>query len=184
MKEKNKLRLINGTPKNPEVKEGDFIEYHAWDMVNSMVCSWLLNLIEKNLRPTVAYLNTTRAMWEDLQKRYGVASAPKIYQLKASISECRQGCMSIVEFYSKLRGLWSELDNHVQIPRCTYAGCTCKDCECNVRKRIVDMFEAEKSYQFLLGLNDDLYSQIRGQILATEPLPSLEKIFNIVSQEE
>ena len=46
------------------------------------------------------------------------------------------------------------------------------------------MFEAEKSYQFLLGLNDDLYSQIRGQILAMEPLPFLEKIFNIVSQEE
>ena len=46
------------------------------------------------------------------------------------------------------------------------------------------MLDAEKSYQFLLGLNDDLYSQIRGQIFAMEPLPSLEKIFNIVTQEE
>ena len=46
------------------------------------------------------------------------------------------------------------------------------------------MFEVDKSYPFLLGLNDDLYSHIRGQILATEPLPSLEKIFNIVTQEE
>jgi len=46
------------------------------------------------------------------------------------------------------------------------------------------MFDADKSYQFLLSLNDDLYSQIRDQILAMEPLPSLEKIFNIVTQEE
>jgi len=45
------------------------------------------------------------------------------------------------------------------------------------------MFEADKSYQFLLGLNDDLYSQIRGQVLSTEPIFS-EKIFNIVTQEE
>ena len=45
------------------------------------------------------------------------------------------------------------------------------------------MFEADKSYQFLLGLNDDLYSQIRSQVLATKSLSS-EKIFNTVTQEE
>jgi len=46
------------------------------------------------------------------------------------------------------------------------------------------MFEVEKSSQCSLGLDDDLYSQIRGQILAMEPLPSLQKIFNILTQEE
>ena len=130
-------------------------------MVNSMVCSWLLNVVERKLRPSIAYAETAKTMWEDLKKRYGVASAPKIYQLKASISECRQGAISVVEFYSKLRGLWSKLDNHVKIPKCSYNGCTCQGCRCNVGPRIVAMFEVEKSYQFLLGLNDDLYSQIR-----------------------
>ena len=48
----------------------------------------------------------------------------------------------------------------------------------------MQMFEAEKSYQFLLGLNDDLYSHIQGQILAAELLPSLEKSINIITQEE
>jgi len=123
-------------------------------------------------------------MWEDLQKRYGVANAPKVYQLKANLAERRQGGMTVVEFYSKLRGLWSELDNHVKIPTCRCNGCTCKGCECNLPSKITQMFEAEKTYQFLLGLNDDLYSHIRGQILAIEPLPSLEKIFNIITQEE
>jgi len=75
-------------------------------MVNSVVCSWLLNVIERKLHPSVAYAEMAKAMW-DLQKLYGVAKLPKIYQLKASISECRQGVMSVVEFYSKLRGLWS-----------------------------------------------------------------------------
>ena len=35
-----------------------------------------------------------------------------------------------------------------------------------------------------MGLNDDLYSQVRGKILAQDPLPPLDKIFNIVLQEE
>jgi len=35
-----------------------------------------------------------------------------------------------------------------------------------------------------MGLNDENYSNIRSQILAQEPLPSLDKIFNMVSQEE
>jgi len=77
LKAKNKLGFIDGTLSKPEVKEGDFTEYHAWDMINSMICSWLLNVIERKLRPSVAYAETAKAMWEDLHKRYGVASAQK-----------------------------------------------------------------------------------------------------------
>jgi len=35
-----------------------------------------------------------------------------------------------------------------------------------------------------MGLNDENYSNIRSQILSQEPLPRLDKIFNLVSQEE
>ena len=58
LKSKNKLRFINGTLKKPDVKEGDFTKFHAWDMVNSMVCLWLLNVIDRKLRPSVAYAKT------------------------------------------------------------------------------------------------------------------------------
>ena len=47
MKVKNKLGFIDKNLTKPELKEGEgFFEYHAWDMVNSMVCSWLLNVNE------------------------------------------------------------------------------------------------------------------------------------------
>jgi len=85
----------------PEIKEGDFTKNHAWDIVNSMVCSWLLNVIDQKLRRSVAYAEIAKAMWEDLQKRYGVVSAPKIYQLKANIAKCRQGGMTIVDLTKK-----------------------------------------------------------------------------------
>jgi len=46
------------------------------------------------------------------------------------------------------------------------------------------MVEEEKSHQFLMGLDDDSFGHIRSQILALEPLPSLDGIFNLVQQEE
>ena len=39
LKSKNKLGFIDGTLKKLEVEESDFTEYHAFGMVNSMVCS-------------------------------------------------------------------------------------------------------------------------------------------------
>jgi len=45
------------------------------------------------------------------------------------------------------------------------------------------MHEEERAHQFLMGFHDDLYSQVRGQILTQDPLPLLDKIFNIVLQE-
>jgi len=43
--------------------------------------------------------------------------------------------------------------------------------------------EEKKIHQFLMGLDDERYSTIRSQILAMDP-PSMERIFNMVSQEE
>ena len=44
--------------------------------------------------------------------------------------------------------------------------------------------EDDKSHQFLMGLNDELYANITGQILVIDPLPTLDKIFNMVHQED
>jgi len=71
-------------------------------------------------------------------------------------------------------GLWNELDNHVQIPSCT----------CEVAKTFISMMEDDKAHQILMGLDDDLYSTVRSQILAIDPLPPMEKIFNMVQQQE
>jgi len=35
-----------------------------------------------------------------------------------------------------------------------------------------------------MGLDDDLYSNVRSQILALKPLPSLDKIFSMIQPEE
>ena len=48
LKAKNKLRRIDKTLIKPKIKEDDFIGYNAREMINSMICLWLLNVINKN----------------------------------------------------------------------------------------------------------------------------------------
>ena len=87
--------------------------------------------------------------------------------------------MEVVEFYSKLMGLWSELENQVRYPRCT-----CGKCECDMGEKFMKLIEEGKAHQFLKGLNDETYSNIQGKILAMDPLHSLDRMFNMVHQEE
>ena len=101
-------------------------------------------------------------------KKYAVPDAPKSHQLKTDIASCKQEGLDVVEFYSKLMGMWSELSNYVKIPRCT-----CGKCECDVDGKVVTMIEEEQTHQFLMGLRDETYAYVRSQILAVNPLPSL-----------
>ena len=56
LRSKNKLVFIEGKLTRPADQEGEeFSEAQAWDMVNSMLCSWLLNVIVPKLRMNVAY---------------------------------------------------------------------------------------------------------------------------------
>ena len=115
------------------------MELQAWEIIDSMVSSWLLNVIDPKLHSTVAYADSAHAMWSTLKKRCGVANVPKIQKLKASIANCKQGGLDVVEFYSKLSTLWSELENYVKIPRCNCTGCTY-----GARSKVIKMIEEEK----------------------------------------
>jgi len=80
LKSRNKLAFIEGklTRLKDENDEG-FLEAQAWDMVNSMLCSWLLNVIDLKLQMNVAYSDTAKIMWDDLKKRYAMVNTPKIH---------------------------------------------------------------------------------------------------------
>jgi len=127
----------------------------------------------------VAYSETVKVMWDDLKKRYGMANTPKTHQLKANLANCKQGNLSTGDFYSKLINLWTEFTNLVKVPVCT-----CKKCDCGVVRKIMAMYEEDKAHQFLKGLNGEIYSSIRIQILSLDPLPPLHQIFNMIQQEE
>jgi len=73
-----------------------------------------------------------------LKKCYAVPNIPCIHQLKAKIASCKQNYHEVVDFFSKLMGLWTELDNYVQIPKC----------KCDVVKKIAKMKKRRKFINF------------------------------------
>ena len=71
-------------------------------------------------------------------------------------------------------GLWNELENTIKRQTCT----------CKAASKYTKMVEQDWVHQFLMGLDNDAYLNVRSQILAVDPLLSLDKIFSMVQQEE
>jgi len=76
-----------------------------------------------------------------LNEEIWVSNIPKIHDLKSEIANCKQGEMTIIEYYAKLVGLWNELDG-----KTTQHLCTCGKCECNLGEKILQALEQEKSH--------------------------------------
>ena len=76
------------------------------------------DVIDMRLHMSMAFVDYTRTLWEDIGKRYVVANIPKIRKLKAEIASYRQNKQEVMEVFLKLTGLWNELDNYVKIPPC------------------------------------------------------------------
>ena len=56
-------------------------------------------------------------------------------------------------------------------------------CTCGALKTLMDYQHSKYVMKFLVGL-DDSYASVRGQILLMGPMPTINKVFSLVSQEE
>jgi Reverse transcriptase (RNA-dependent DNA polymerase)/gag-polypeptide of LTR copia-type/Integrase core domain/GAG-pre-integrase domain/Retrotransposon gag protein len=167
---KNKYGFVDGTISKPNAPAA---EVNAWVKCNSMVISWIFNSLHKELHDSVAYIETAFELWTDLEDRFSQGNAPRVHQLKREIALAQQGLLSVPAFFTKLKGLWDELSTYTNVPRCT----------CGAAKVFTIELEKEKIHQFLMGLSDN-FSTIRTQILATEPLPNLSRVYALVCQDE
>ncbi|GAU48759.1 hypothetical protein TSUD_281100 [Trifolium subterraneum] len=176
LRARRKWGFVEGTIKKPEESSP---EMEDWWTVQSMVVSWILNTIETSLRSTISYMENAKELWDDIKERLSVANGPRIQQLKSELAECKQEGMSMANYYGKLKALWDELGNYQQIPTCT-----CEGCKCNIKAKLVKQREEEKVHQFLMGLDDVLYGTTRSSLLATDPLPPLNRVYATLVQEE
>ncbi|KAF8391693.1 hypothetical protein HHK36_024002 [Tetracentron sinense] len=167
---KNKTGFIDGSMPKPNASS---TKYSLWVRCNNMVSSWLLNSINLDLAHSVLYTDFAYEIWTDLKERFSQSNAPRIFQIKRSISSHIQGQNSIASYFNKLKGYWDELASYISLPTCS----------CGALKSLSEHEQREKNLQFLIGLNDT-YSAIRGQILLMDPLPSLNKTYSLVLQEE
>nr|GMC92503.1 retrovirus-related Pol polyprotein from transposon TNT 1-94 [Ipomoea batatas]GMD26179.1 retrovirus-related Pol polyprotein from transposon TNT 1-94 [Ipomoea batatas] len=155
------------------------IEYEDWWTVQSMLVSWIRNTIEPELRSTISHMEDAKDLWNDIKERFSVPNGPRIHQIKTELSECKQHGLTIAGYFGKLKGLWDDLASYEQMPVCE-----CGGCKCNISTKLDKRTEEEKLHQFLMGLDEITYGTVRSNILAAEPLPSLNKAYGIVISDE
>ncbi|XP_021854806.2 uncharacterized protein [Spinacia oleracea] len=150
-----------------------------WTAINAMLVSWITNTIDPEVKSQLTKYREPKRLWDHLKPRFSVVNGHRIQQLKSSIARCEQTkSMSVYQYYEKLNALWEDLSNLEPIISCTCCS-NCSAAEKHVQKR-----ETAKLHEFLMGLYSPYYSQQRTNILSQDPLPSLDRAYQLVTQDE
>jgi len=131
------------------------------------VMTWLLNSIEEKISISVMFLPTTKDMWDTLKTMYeNEKNLLRVFEIYERLFELKHGDNSVPEFYGKLKGLIDESKMHQ--PSVTNAA--------TLRGYRQDLAVSK----FLSGLSPTLRSQVRGQILGGDSIPTLTATFSRV----
>lgn len=176
LRARKKYGFVDGTIERPDDSSYDLED---WWTNNSLLVSWIRNTIEPGLRMTISHMEVAKDLWEDIKERFSVADGPRVQQLKMELADCRQRGLTIGSYYGKLKLLWDELANYEQMPTCQ-----CGKCTCNLGPALEKKREEEKIHQLLMGLDETVYGTTRSNLLAQDPLPSMNKIYSTLVREE
>ncbi|XP_024003652.1 uncharacterized protein LOC112081440 [Eutrema salsugineum] len=150
---KNKLSFVDGSLPRPNVDDDLF---KIWSRCNSMVKTWILNVVNQEIYDSILYYDDAAEMWTDLFSRFKVSNLPRKYQLEQAITSLKQGNLDLSAYYTKKKTLWEQLAN----TKTTIV----KRCNCDHVKELLEEAGTSKIIQFLMGLNEN-FANIRGQIL-------------------
>ena len=100
---KNKIGFVNGVIVQPQDESS--LAYNAWVRYNTMVISWLLNSLSKEIASSVIYANTVKEIWEDLRERFAQGNGPRIFEIQKSIAALSQDNSSMSSYYTRLKSL-------------------------------------------------------------------------------
>ncbi|CAH9105980.1 unnamed protein product [Cuscuta epithymum] len=151
-----------------------------WLTIHSMIVSWLLNTISPEVKSTLSRYENGARLWNDLKERFSSVDGPRIHQVKVDLARCVQTKgMTVGTYYAKLQTLWDDLNNYEPL-----IACKCNRCTCDVLGQHEKRRASEHLHQFLMGLYTDFFGHTRSQLLAQTPLPSLNRAYQQMTQEE
>ncbi|KAL5760938.1 hypothetical protein ACOSQ2_019776 [Xanthoceras sorbifolium] len=171
---KNKLGFIDGSLSKPEGTQIDLL--NSWIRNNNIFIFWILNSISKDISASVIFTESAHEIWLDLRDRFQQSNGPRIFQLRRELMNLNQDQTLVSVYFTKLKTIWEELSNY-------RPHCICGKCSCGGVKNLSDHYQMEYIMSFLMGLHDS-YSQVRGQLLLMDPMPPINKVFALISQEE
>nr|KYP43959.1 hypothetical protein KK1_034599 [Cajanus cajan] len=173
---KNKISFIDGTIEAPTRTSSLF---PAWQRANMLVVSWMLKAVSPSIAQSIICMDNAFDIWNDLKDRFSQGDMIRISDLQEMISSFKQGELSVTNYFTELKILWDELDLLRPLPACS---CAFK-CTCSALGNVAKYKGQDQVIKFLRGLNDN-YLTVRTQILLMDPLPSLNRVFSLVIQQE
>ncbi|XP_014503278.1 uncharacterized protein LOC106763625 [Vigna radiata var. radiata] len=144
-----------------------------------MVLSWIIKTLSSQIVESVIYVEDAKELWDELKERFSKGDYFKISYLLQEIHSIKQGERTLSQYFTDLKILWEELESLRPIPCCT-----CKvPCSYDLSKTFHNYREVEHVVCFLKRLND-YYNTVRTHILLMEPLPSINRVFSFIMQQE
>ncbi|CAN1779014.1 hypothetical protein LINPERHAP1_LOCUS14592 [Linum perenne] len=136
--------------------------YPFWIHNKKLVLSWILRSVSPTISKSILYSKSARVAWTVLRQRFSQD----------------QGTQSVTKYFTELVTHYDELQNFRPIPDCDCSPV----CSCSLAK--IHLYQEQNSViRFLRGLNEN-FSSPRSQVMLLEPLPSLNKVFAMVIQQE
>ena len=143
IKAKGLQGYINVEEKKPNPSNAT---YSKWDSENSLVVALFINSIQPQIARTYLLLDTATKIWDATTLTYSqVGNDAQTFEIRNKVHGTKQGKMTISQYFSKLCGLWQELDYYQDFQ----ADCT-KDAV-----KFWKVVEKEWVYDFLAGLNNE-----------------------------
>jgi len=139
----------------------------------------IINSVSPQIAQTLVFRETAIEAWLDLKERFAKADRIRIATLCSTINNLKQGSKSVLEYFTELRTLWEELNSHRPMPHFT---CT-HPCRCAAMREARNFRIEDQIIKFLTGLNDK-FAVVKTQVLMMDPLPSINRVYALVIQEE
>lgn len=104
---KNKLSFIDGSIEVLELLDLDRV---AWERCNYLVHSGLLNSVFEPIAQIIVFLENACDVLIVLKKRFARVDRIRVSNLRAEIINMKLGSKSVLDYFTKMRGSWEELN--------------------------------------------------------------------------
>ncbi|GJQ96271.1 putative RNA-directed DNA polymerase [Tanacetum coccineum] len=119
------------------------------------------------------YSTNAKVVWDDLAESYSKTDGYVIYNMHYKIHTFTLSGMPLAEYYHKFNSQWRQYDSLIDLPKCT----------CDTTEKLKNHDQLIRLMQFLMCL-DDVFSNVRSNILITEPLPDVKSAFATIYRDE
>uniref|UniRef100_A0A7C8ZXR5 Retrotransposon gag domain-containing protein n=1 Tax=Opuntia streptacantha TaxID=393608 RepID=A0A7C8ZXR5_OPUST len=80
-----------------------------------------MNSVSEAISRSVLYVESAREIWLQLEKRFRLSNGSRKYRLNKDVYSIKQNGSSVSDYYTRIKGIWEELDSMVDLPKVSVA---------------------------------------------------------------